>query len=174
MSADYSSYNNALIASLFLEDISSIQDARKGKAQDGTPLTDEEVVFQLYAEEADHLLALSRDGILAASIDRAVEADRTLLRAYALSEAQDARDRNMAFYLSGQRPPSASSFTSANDIVALSDTFDALSVRSEYVFHGYPQYTVNNTLRQSETESTSVQASSSRVQLPPRMVQIRP
>ncbi|GJE85954.1 hypothetical protein PsYK624_020340 [Phanerochaete sordida] len=82
-----------LIASLALLDIDCVQGCRKGKAQDGAPLTDEELAFQLFAEEANSLLVVSRDAILAESIDNALHTDRTLLRAYATAEAQEARDR---------------------------------------------------------------------------------
>ena len=123
--------SHALIASLYLEDIDRVQASRKGKAQDGTPLTDEELAFQLYAEEMGRFLAVSRDAILAESIDKAIGMDRTLLRAYATFEAQEARDRSMAFSLSGQTRPSSpaeSTFTDADDVVSLVDAVEGITL----------------------------------------------
>ncbi|KIP11509.1 hypothetical protein PHLGIDRAFT_477035 [Phlebiopsis gigantea 11061_1 CR5-6] len=151
--------SHALIASLYLEDIDRVQASRKGKAQDGSPLTDEELAFQLYAEEMSRFLAVSRDAILAGSIDKAIEEDRTLLRAYATFEAQEARDRNMAFSLSGQTRPSApasSTFTDADDVVSLVDAVEGITLD------------VPDSTPYSRFTSTTAQASSSRFRLPPR------
>ena len=122
--------SHALIASLYLEEIEQVQASRKGKAQDGAPLTDEELAFQLYAEEMGRFLAVSRDAILADSIDKAIQADRTLLRAFATFEAQETRDRDMAFTLSGQTRPSspASTFTDVDDVVSLADAVEGITL----------------------------------------------
>lgn len=133
MSDDDTAHNLALIAALSLEDVDSVQAGRKGKAQDGIPLTDEELAFQLYAEEATRFLAFSRDAIVAGSMDKAIEADYALSRAYTSSEAQEARNRNMAFSLSGQTAPPTPAFTSAEEVVSLDDMLDELSVHSVYV-----------------------------------------
>lgn len=91
----------ALVASLALADIGAVQSRRKGKALHGTPLTDEELAFQLFAEEANSLLAVSQDAIIAQSIDRALHDDRAILRTYAAAEAREMRDRDMALSLAG-------------------------------------------------------------------------
>lgn len=118
-----------LIASLALLDIDRVQSAWKGKALDGVPLTDEELAFQLFAEEANSLLVVSRDATLAESMDKALRTDRALLRAYANAEAQEARDRNVAFSLSGQSPAPAPSYSApGSPIASLVDLVGNLSV----------------------------------------------
>jgi len=100
----------ALIASLALEDINDVQSRRKGKAKSGAPLTDEEVAFQLFAEEANSLISFSHDAILARSVDSALRSDRSLLREFAAMEVAATRDRQFAVALAeGRPPPTASS-----------------------------------------------------------------
>jgi hypothetical protein len=124
----------ALVASLALADVDLIQARRKGKAQDGTPLTDEELAFQLFAEEASSLLALARDAIFAESIDRALETDRPALRTYAAAEARETRDRDIALSLSGQSRAASIPYATSKadqDPSSLLDALDKLSVYSE-------------------------------------------
>lgn len=127
----------AAVASLALADVDRVQARRKGKAQDGTPQTDEELAFQLFAEEASSLLALSRDVIFAQSIDRALETDRAVLRTYAACEVQETRDRDMAFELSGQAraatdaQPAYAQPDTDRDPVSLLTVLNRLSLYSE-------------------------------------------
>ena len=125
--------NLELIASLALLDIDKVNSSRKGKAQDGAPLTDEELAFRLFAEEANSLLVASRDAVLAESIDSALRTDAAFLRAYAATEAQEARDRNMAFSLSGKTPTAAPSYsTPGSPILSLMDLVGNLSILPRY------------------------------------------
>ena len=86
-SRDASAKSLECIASLALHDIVRVQSSRKGKALDSAPLIDEEFAFQHFAE-ANSLLVMSRDAILAGSIDMALQTSRALLRAYVNVEAQ--------------------------------------------------------------------------------------
>ncbi|KAF5368288.1 hypothetical protein D9757_010513 [Collybiopsis confluens] len=86
-----------LIAQLSLEDVSSIKASRKGKAQDATPLTDEEVAFKLFEEES---LGLLRTLELARSIQNAVDDDSDLLQTLNLAEIGAEDDHQYALALS--------------------------------------------------------------------------
>ncbi|TCD67541.1 hypothetical protein EIP91_012295 [Steccherinum ochraceum] len=98
-----------LVAELTLQDIQDIQDGRKGKSRYNTVPTDEEIAFQLYAEEANGLLAFAGDAILARSIDDALKTDRGIIRQMVAMENVAFRDRQYALALSqGRAPPSTS------------------------------------------------------------------
>ncbi|KAI0374361.1 hypothetical protein BV20DRAFT_1033200 [Pilatotrama ljubarskyi] len=94
----------SLIAALSLEDIDQVQGRRKGKAQDG-PLSDEELAFQLFAEEASALDTFARDVAFARSLDSALESDARLLEEYAQTEEMARRDREFARALAEGRQP---------------------------------------------------------------------
>lgn len=103
---DFEADSLALVASLTLEDLEDVRTSRKGKARSNIPLSDEEFAFQLYAEEANNLLAYSQDSAYAQSIDNALGTDRILLRDYMTLEIQAARDRDVALALNeGRAPP---------------------------------------------------------------------
>ncbi|KAI0361832.1 hypothetical protein OH77DRAFT_1418090 [Trametes cingulata] len=94
----------SLIAALSLEDIDQVQGRRKGKATDA-PLSDEELAFQLFAEEASALDTFSRDLAFAQSLDKALESDARLLEEFAQAEEMARRDREYARALAeGRRP----------------------------------------------------------------------
>ncbi|KAI0786014.1 hypothetical protein C8Q75DRAFT_773761 [Abortiporus biennis] len=90
----------ALIASLALEDIDNIRSQRKGKAKAGATISDEELAFRLFAEEANSLLGVAQDAVLAKSIDTALSTDRRILRDFASAEVAAIRDRQFAVALS--------------------------------------------------------------------------
>lgn len=95
-----------LFATLSLQDIDEIQVNRKGKSRHDVPLTDEELAFQLYTEEANSLLAFASDAILARSVDNALRTDRALIRQMVATENIAFRDRQYALALSqGRTPP---------------------------------------------------------------------
>ncbi|OBZ78906.1 hypothetical protein A0H81_00576 [Grifola frondosa] len=94
----------ALVAQLSLEDIDLLQAGRKGKAKD-TVVTDEELALQLLAEDARALLNFTKDMAFARSLDRALDADYTLVEELARAEADARADREMAVALSDGRPP---------------------------------------------------------------------
>ena len=124
----------ALAAALALQDIEEIEARRKGKAYDGRPLTDEELAFQLFTEEANSLLAFAQDAAYAASIDKALDTDRAILRMYAASEARETRDRDMAFALSGQSRVASPEYATPDvdrNPVSLLTLLDNLSICAE-------------------------------------------
>ncbi|THH20263.1 hypothetical protein EUX98_g8615, partial [Antrodiella citrinella] len=94
-----------LVAKLSLQDIDDLQANKKGKALDSAPLTDEELAFQLYAEEANGLLTFATDAILARSIDEALRTDRPVIQQMVAAENTAVRDRQMALALSQSRAP---------------------------------------------------------------------
>lgn len=93
----------ALVASLALMDIEDVQSSRKGKGREDQPISDEELAFQLYAEEVNALLTSQSDLILARSVDSALRTDRGVLKRFASEEAAAARDREYALKLSRGR-----------------------------------------------------------------------
>ncbi|KAF8155218.1 hypothetical protein K438DRAFT_358015 [Mycena galopus ATCC 62051] len=76
----------ALISQLTLDDIAAIRDSSKGKAREGSPLTDTECALQVYAEEAQDALRFFQDLELARSIDNALELDQPVLSVLAVVE----------------------------------------------------------------------------------------
>ncbi|KAH9911610.1 uncharacterized protein B0H18DRAFT_347537 [Fomitopsis serialis] len=106
----------ALIASFALQDIDDVSATRKGKRSAQAPKSDEELAFELFAEEAHSLLSLTQDMTFAQSLDDALRADHDILQEV-LQEDEVARsDREYASALQEGRTPattSASSFTQA-------------------------------------------------------------
>lgn len=109
----------ALIASLSLEDIDTVQSCRKGKGREDCPPTDEELALQLFAEEAKSLLDISSDAILARSVDSALRSDKAFLKQFVSEEAAAVRDREFALALSQGRQPPASARTRATGSTAV-------------------------------------------------------
>ncbi|KAH8100561.1 hypothetical protein BXZ70DRAFT_1000275 [Cristinia sonorae] len=99
-----------LVATLSLQDINDVQANRKGKARQGALLSDEELAFQLYAEEANSLLTVANDAILASSIDEALKTDCAIIRQMVASENVAIRDRQLAMAMAqGRAPPTPAS-----------------------------------------------------------------
>ncbi|RPD81806.1 hypothetical protein L226DRAFT_555892 [Lentinus tigrinus ALCF2SS1-7] len=95
----------SLVAAYSLEDVDQIQGRRKGKDRGGPP-SDEELAFELFADEARALELLTRDMALAQSIDQALCADATLLAEYERAEEIAMRDREIARTIfEGRTPP---------------------------------------------------------------------
>lgn len=95
----------SLIASYGLQDVDEIGGRRKEKAVDGA-LSDEEIAFQLFAEEARALQTLISDTIFARSLDQALQTDATLLEEHDRIEELARGDREVARALAeGRNPP---------------------------------------------------------------------
>ncbi|KAG7086026.1 hypothetical protein E1B28_003548 [Marasmius oreades] len=93
-----------LIAQLHLQDVQIITDGRKGKSKEHTPLTDEELAFQIQADILnDHLLALS-DKRFAESLNNAVESDLHLVETIGTVEQAAEDDHRYAIALSHSQP----------------------------------------------------------------------
>ncbi|PIL32152.1 hypothetical protein GSI_06858 [Ganoderma sinense ZZ0214-1] len=82
----------SLIASYSLQDVDEIGGRRRGKAIDGA-LSDEEIAFQLFAEEARALQTLVGDAIFARSLDQALQTDTALLEEHERIEKVEREDR---------------------------------------------------------------------------------
>jgi hypothetical protein len=75
-----------LIAQLQLEDALEVSRGRKGKARASAPRSDEEVAFQMQAEELGSWKQLYQDYTLAKSMSDALDKDAALLEAYRVME----------------------------------------------------------------------------------------
>lgn len=123
---------NELIAQLTLDDIDSLENGRKRKGKEGAPITDEELAFQLYAEEAHAMLTCTQDHNVAESLARALNADLRLVRMLENDETVAREDREVALALSeGREPPSRAS-SSAPRIVSTPTLTTAPTFKSTF------------------------------------------
>lgn len=95
----------ALIAELCLEDVDDITAGRKGKSKASFAPSDEEIAFELFAQEAKSLLDFTKDLTYARSIDSALETDRSLVEEHMRLETRAHEDREFALALSQGRVP---------------------------------------------------------------------
>ncbi|KZT74814.1 hypothetical protein DAEQUDRAFT_771559 [Daedalea quercina L-15889] len=95
----------ALVAQFALQDIDDISATRKGKASALAPKSDEEIAFELFAEEANSLLALTRDIAFARSIDDALQTDHDILQEIIREDEVARSDREYALAVQAGRPP---------------------------------------------------------------------
>lgn len=96
----------ALVAELALDDLEEINAGRKGKARANACPSDEEIAFQLFAQEARSLLQTTKDLVFARSLDAALDTDCTLLQELERAEACAREDHEYAVALShGRQPP---------------------------------------------------------------------
>ncbi|KAH9937495.1 uncharacterized protein B0H18DRAFT_1113321 [Fomitopsis serialis] len=91
-----------LIAEFALQDIDDTLSTRKGKASALAPKTDEELAFELFAEEAHALLALTRDIAFAQSLDDALRADQDIIQELLQADEVARSDREYALALEGE------------------------------------------------------------------------
>jgi hypothetical protein len=108
-SNDLDPATSLLFARLALRDIDEIEGSRKRKARADAPLSDEELAFQLQAEDfQNHLIALE-DHRLAESLSRAIESDQDFLQTLSIVELGAQDDHAAALALSrGQVLPQVS------------------------------------------------------------------
>jgi len=71
----------ALIVALSLIDIQDVEELRKGKLREDAPLTNEEIAFNIQAENLKTSLAALQDRRFALSLDEALQTDTATLRA---------------------------------------------------------------------------------------------
>ena len=93
-----------LIAQLQLDDALEVSQGRKGKARATAPRTDEEIAFQIQAEELSSWKQTYRDYTLAKSLNDALDRDAPLLEAYSVMEEAAQEDRRVAELVSRGRP----------------------------------------------------------------------
>jgi len=89
----------ALIVTLSLIDIQDVEGSRKGKLREDASLTDEEVAFNIQAENLKTLLATLQDHRFALSIDEALQADTATLSAYSMINQGELDDHLAALAL---------------------------------------------------------------------------
>ncbi|KAK4699042.1 hypothetical protein P7C70_g7224, partial [Phenoliferia sp. Uapishka_3] len=89
----------SLFASLQLNDLEAIANARKGKGYIGAR-NDEEIALELYRRELEDLHQISRDHALALSQENALRTDSEILQTLSETEATASSDRQAAVNLS--------------------------------------------------------------------------
>jgi hypothetical protein len=100
---------SVLIANLHLSDIDEINLSYKGKARANVPLSDEELAFQLQAENFRELVGTLEDRRFAESLGRALDTDEDYLAAFSTVELGAHDDHAAALALSsGQALPPVS------------------------------------------------------------------
>ncbi|KAJ3758552.1 hypothetical protein EV360DRAFT_43674 [Lentinula raphanica] len=87
-----------LISQLALDDLHGISLTRKGKARDGTAMTDEEYAFKLFEEENVTIVENLRTAL---SLQRAIAADQDILMNISIDELGAVDDHRYAQALSG-------------------------------------------------------------------------
>nr|AAS46753.1 hypothetical protein PDUPB2 [Pleurotus djamor] len=93
-----------LIANLILDDISELENRRKGKNRHDTPQTDEELSLSLQERHLRDLLGNIQDFQFAQGLDRALSSDLRLINTLSIAERAAHDDRVAALALSEGRP----------------------------------------------------------------------
>uniref|UniRef100_A0A0W0FK75 RING-type domain-containing protein n=1 Tax=Moniliophthora roreri TaxID=221103 RepID=A0A0W0FK75_MONRR len=96
--------NYFLIANLHLQDMEDISGVRKGKGREDTPLSDEELAFQLQAEILKSYLGMLEDRKVALSLGDAMDSDHGVLENMQLVEQAVEDDHRYAAALSSGQP----------------------------------------------------------------------
>ncbi|KAJ8690816.1 hypothetical protein PTI98_012215 [Pleurotus ostreatus] len=94
----------ALIARLLLDDINEVERYRKGKRNEGSPPTDEELSFTAQQKEMQDLLSSMQDLRVAQGLNRALTTDDAILSAFDIAERSADDDRRAAIALSSGLP----------------------------------------------------------------------
>ncbi|KAF8523612.1 hypothetical protein JB92DRAFT_2704628 [Gautieria morchelliformis] len=98
------------IASLLLEEVGEVNAGRKDKRRQDAPPTDDEVAFDLFANELTSLLSVIQDQRMARSMEAAVNTDSALIGELEQSNTRTLEDRSIAVRMQrGEevfRPPS--------------------------------------------------------------------
>lgn len=98
-----------LVAELTLKDVDDVAAGRKGKGRATAEISDEELAFQLFAEEANSLLDFTKDAAFARSINYAMQTDIATVEEILREEITAREDHELAVALSEGRsraPPS--------------------------------------------------------------------
>ncbi|KAG9217594.1 hypothetical protein CCMSSC00406_0010111 [Pleurotus cornucopiae] len=94
----------ALIARLLLDDINEVERYRKGKRNEGSPPTDEELSFSAQQKEMQDLLSSMQDLRVAEGLNRALTTDDAILSAFDIAERSADDDRRAAMALGSGLP----------------------------------------------------------------------
>ena len=92
------------IARLTLDDITRVDDARKGKMRADAPLSDEEYAFQIQRELLEDSLRVIDDYKVAKTLDVVLDTDFSCLTALAIMEQTATEDHEAALALSRGGP----------------------------------------------------------------------
>jgi hypothetical protein len=110
--ANYSTDLGA-IALLLREEASEVKESRKDKRRQDAPPTDDEVAFDLFANELTSLLSVIQDQRIAQSMEAAMNTDYVLIGELEQSNARALEDRAIAVRMQRgeevSRPPSVAS-----------------------------------------------------------------
>lgn len=117
-STDLDTATSTLFARLSLHDIDEIESSRKRKARADAPLTDEELAFQLQAEDFQNHLKVLEDHRFAESLANAIVSDQDFLRALSVVElgAQDDHAAALALSRGLALPPPSEAQQSLEDL----------------------------------------------------------
>lgn len=78
------------------EDLETISSSRKGKVKDDAPPTDEEIAFQLHAQELAATQQTLEDAAFCRSLDNAIDTDQRVLLTLDVQETAANDDRSCA------------------------------------------------------------------------------
>ncbi|KAF8587907.1 hypothetical protein K439DRAFT_1336652 [Ramaria rubella] len=95
------------IASLLLGDVEDITTARKEKRREDSSPADDEVAFDVFANDLKSLLSVIQDQEFARSVAAAVETDHALIEALTEADNRLLEDRAMALYMGEGRDSEA-------------------------------------------------------------------
>jgi hypothetical protein len=98
-----------LVSEIYLEEIKSLSEDRKGKKRWDAPLSDEELAFELQQQDFLRLLGVLNDAKVARSLDNAVQMDGDMMERSALENQAAADDHEYAQALSRGDPLPAKS-----------------------------------------------------------------
>lgn len=91
-----------LILTLQIEDLESLAASWKGKAIEGSALTDSQIAVELQKAELEKRERILTDLRMARSISRAVQDDGATVAILTAEERRSAQDREIAYRMSGQ------------------------------------------------------------------------
>jgi hypothetical protein len=98
-----------LISEIYLEEIESLSEDRKGKKRCDAPLSDEELAFELQQQDFLRLLGVLNDAKVAQSLNEAVQMDGPMMERFALANQAATDDHQYAQALSRGEPLPAKS-----------------------------------------------------------------
>lgn len=118
-----------LIIALQIEDLESLISGRKGKAIEGSALTDNQLAVELQKTELHEQEILLADLRMAHSISRAAQDDGATITILAAEERRSAQDREIACRLSGQPYSHVSSLPDCRVDDDILSKFSSLNIR---------------------------------------------
>ncbi|KAL9103212.1 MAG: hypothetical protein Q9163_001739, partial [Psora crenata] len=118
-----------LILALQMEDLELLASCRKGKAIEGSALTDEHIAVELQKTEVQKGKRTLADLRMARSIGRAVQDDGATVTILTAEERRSAQDRETAYRMSGESHPRVSSLPDCRVSEDILSRFSSLNIR---------------------------------------------